>query len=182
MELNQDIGLNRYPLVTHVKSIDIIFVSSLSECQMLRSLSKLDLPQVLNIEILTQIAPWSAETFERCLEAGFRGWVIEQNERILGFIIVSFQSGESHILNLCVHPDYQCKGHGQQLIEEALFRAKAQKMSTAFLEVRRSNYKAIALYEKMGFVQIGERKQYYPALNGREDALMFAKDLGVDEH
>ena len=144
---------------------------------MLRLLYKADLPQVLVIEELTQLAPWSAETFERCWEAGFHGWVVESDDKIIGFIIVSFQAGETHILNLCIHPDYQRKGLGQQLMQQVLIRARFQHMSTAFLEVRRSNLKAIQLYEKMGFVQIGERKHYYPAENGREDALIFAMDL-----
>jgi ribosomal-protein-alanine N-acetyltransferase len=146
---------------------------------MLRLFNKTDLQDILRIEELGQVAPWTADIFERCWDAGYRGWVIEKEARVVGFIVVSFQAGEAHILNLGVHPDFQRQGHAEELLKQVLVRAKAQNVSTAFLEVRRSNVKAIALYEKMDFVQIGERKQYYPALKGREDALTFAKDLTI---
>jgi ribosomal-protein-alanine N-acetyltransferase len=146
---------------------------------MLRILHEDDFPQLLIIERLTQAAPWTLEVFERCLQVGYLGWVIEENKRIWGFVLLSLQVGEGHILNICVHPDFQRQGVGQELIEHALGIAKAKGAAMVFLEVRRSNKGAIALYEKMDFVQIGERKAYYPLASGREDALVFAKDLGV---
>jgi ribosomal-protein-alanine N-acetyltransferase len=146
---------------------------------MLRLFNKTDLRDILYIEEVGQIAPWTADIFERCWEAGYRGWVIEKDAKVVGFIVVSFQAGEAHILNLGVHPDFQRQGYAYQLLEQVLVRAKAQDISTAFLEVRRSNVKAIALYEKMDFIQVGERKGYYPGVKGREDALTFAKDLSV---
>lgn len=146
---------------------------------MLRQQTETDLPQILIIESLTQIAPWTTETFERCWQAGYPGWIIEQDKKIIGFIIATFNVGETHILNLCVHPDYQRKGFGKELLLHVLKEAKTRGVGIAFLEVRRSNRNAIALYQKMHFIQVAERKNYYPSTHGREDALVFAKDLGI---
>jgi ribosomal-protein-alanine N-acetyltransferase len=146
---------------------------------MLRNISLSDLPQLLLIEQLTQFSPWTAEIFERCLQAHYEGWVWEIDDKIAGFIISAQQVGENHILNIGVHPDYQRQGIGQTLVAYVLETAKKKASHISFLEVRRSNTKAIALYEKVGFVQIGERKNYYVAFQGREDALIFAKDLTV---
>jgi ribosomal-protein-alanine N-acetyltransferase len=146
----------------------------------LRKMTLLDIPQLLIVEEATQLSPWTEDVFAHCLQSGFLGWVLEDNFRILGFIISSLQAGESHILNLCVDVPFQRKGLGQQLLNHALDYAKTKDAMIAYLEVRRSNAHAIALYEKLGFVQISERKGYYPAMSGREDALVFAKDLRVE--
>ena len=137
------------------------------------------LPQLVIIEALGQLAPWPFDVFKRCLLAGyaFLGWVNE--DQVIGFIIYSFSVGECHILNLCVHPDYQGLGVGKNLLVHALTVAHETGAEIAFLEVRCSNHRAIALYQAMGFNQIGERKGYYPRGEGREDALVFAKDLSV---
>lgn len=146
---------------------------------MLRALTKEDLSELVSIEAATQISPWSEEVFKRCQEVGSIGWVAEQSGQVIGFIIVMFQAPDAHILNLCVHPDYQHQGIGQQLLEKALNTAKEQGIGVAYLEVRISNRKAINLYKKMGFSQVGERKDYYTdqTQTGHENALVFAKDL-----
>lgn len=146
---------------------------------MLRSIHEKDIPKVLAIELVTQPMPWSDEAFVRCFQAGYHGWVVEVDQDVMGFIILSSQAGESHILNLCVHPNHQHQGHGRSLMVHALTEAKRMGAGMIFLEVRRSNEHAIALYDQLGFVQIGERTDYYPLPKGREDALVFAKDLGV---
>ena len=136
--------------------------------------------RLIAIELAAQIAPWSEEIFQRCFKMEYDCWVIEENNQVIAFVIMSSAiTKESHILNLCVDPLYQRKGHGEALLKYAISQAKSDGMGIAYLEVRRSNYHAILLYHKLGFIQIGERKDYYPAKNGREDALIFAKDLGV---
>lgn len=147
---------------------------------MLRILHETDLPDLLIIENLTQLAPWSSDVFDRCWRAGYTGWVIEIENKVIGFILASMHAGETHILNLCVHPDFQHQGHGRKLLTHAVGVAKERTHGIAFLEVRRSNLHAIDLYKKEGFIQIGERMSYYPMHQGvKEDALVFAKDLGV---
>lgn len=147
---------------------------------MLREIDKKDLPELIEIENLTQIAPWTMDTFLHCLRAHYLGWVVERENVTVGFIFVTQEAGECHILNVCVHPDFQNQGIGRQLIDYALLDAGKKGAHFAFLEVRRSNLKAISLYKAMGFNQISERKNYYPHPNGREDALVFAKALGIE--
>jgi [ribosomal protein S18]-alanine N-acetyltransferase len=144
---------------------------------MLRTLFKTDLEQALAIENSVHVVPWTADTFKMCFESGYFGWVIELDKEIMGFIIVSLRAEECHILNLCVARDYQHQGWGRQLLDYALKHARHQGIGIAYLEVRRSNTRAISLYKKMKFHLIGVRKDYYPAVSGNEDALIFAKSL-----
>ena len=145
---------------------------------MLRAITTSDISQLLAIEVATQMAPWSEEIFRKCFQVDSRGWVIEQaNGKITGFILVLVQTGECHILNLGVEPGQQRQGHGYKLLSHALTAAKQQGVEIAYLEVRRSNEHAIALYKKMDFKKIGERKSYYSAAEEREDAWVFAKVL-----
>lgn len=146
---------------------------------LIRVFSDTDLADLLAIEQLTQPFPWSEDIFVRCWKVGYLGWVAEIEGKVVAFVLMSIQVGEGHILNLCVHPDYQRRGIGGQLVDHALNIAKEKGAGMGFLEVRRSNISAIALYHKLGFVQISDRKNYYPAQDGREDALVFAKDLLV---
>ncbi len=144
---------------------------------MLRKYHANDLPRLLEIENEVQLSPWPPEVFKQTLARDNTCWVIEKDQQVAAFIIISAITGEIHILNLCVSRADQRSGYGQQLLRYVLQQAVQEKCLFAYLEVRRSNQAAIALYEKMDFVQIGERRGYYPAVNGREDALIFAKDL-----
>lgn len=143
----------------------------------LRRLVRADTNKVLAIEQQVHVSPWSLETFKACFDAGYDGWVFEAEGRVIGFILVSVRAGESHILNICVARQYQRKGWGRKLLEEALTHARRHGIAIAYLEVRRSNSGAIKMYQNMGFQLIGERKNYYPTVSGQEDALVFAKDL-----
>lgn len=142
-------------------------------------LSESDLSHVLRIEESAQFSPWSDDVFRRCFESGYFFWGLGEAEKLMGFIIYSLQVGECHILNLCVHSDHQGRGIGRSLLSYGLDQARQQGAGSVYLEVRRSNAVAICLYKSVGFVQVGERKGYYPHENGREDALIFGKDLGV---
>jgi len=146
---------------------------------MIREMRIGDLDRVLEIERLTQEAPWSPEIFRRCIEMTYKSYVVEENQNIVGFIILSFEVGEGHILNLAVHPEFQKKGYGQGLLTTILDVATSAGAQIIYLEVRPSNLKAIALYNKLEFNQVTTRKNYYPSKVGqREDALIFAKVLG----
>ena len=79
-------------------------------------------------------------------------------------------------MNLCVDPTAQRLGAGRKMLEHMIKRVRS-KAETVFLEVRPSNIKAIRLYNSLGFNEIGIRKGYYPAKNGREDAVMLALEL-----
>ena len=144
---------------------------------MFRKMVKTDLAQLLMIEQSVQGAPWTEETFQTCFTLEFDGWVTEHDHRIVGYIVMSLRPDECHILNLCVAREYQRQGLGRRLLEFGLEEARNRKMGIAYLEVRRSNSRAIALYRKMKFLLIGERKDYYQTVSGPEDALIFAMSL-----
>lgn len=146
---------------------------------MIRNLHPSDIPQVLRIEKSVHVAPWTEQTFIACFQAGYTGWLLEIENKVAGFVIVAFAPDECHILNLCVDYSFQRQGQGKKLLEHALQHAAKQGKGIAWLEVRRSNTRAIALYQKMKFNLIGERKGYYPTVAGDEDALIFAIHLPV---
>ena len=148
---------------------------------MLRTLFKSDIDQLLAIESAAHVAPWTEETFKICFQTGYMGWGLEVDKKIIGYIFVSFQMDECHILNVVVALAHQRQGWGRKLMEYAISRAKQRGSGIAYLEVRRSNTRAISLYRKMDFHLIGERKAYYPTHTDPEDALIFAKNLREEE-
>lgn len=147
----------------------------------IRPITPKDAPTLLALEESTQPLPWSLEAFEKCIAIGFPGWIIFQGNVAIGFIMVSIGAQECHILNICVHPHYQGKKFGKTLLTHALLWAKRHAVDMVYLEVRRSNHRAIQLYRKSHFKEIGERKNYYPLVSGYEDAIVFARDIGVED-
>jgi len=142
----------------------------------LRKMTVSDLPHVLEIERKNYQFPWEEDIFIDCFKAGYSCWVCEDLNKILGYSLLSMAVGEAHILNISVDPDEQNQGIGRRMLKN-LINVATGKAETIFLEVRPSNSIALALYENVGFNQIGIRKAYYPAENGREDAIMLAMQL-----
>lgn len=137
-----------------------------------------DLPQVMQVELEAYPHPWSEKNFQDCISNNFYScWVFEQDNTIIGYVVISAAAGEAHVLNLCVSPEQQGKGWGRKLLEEAEWIARQHQAETCFLEVRPSNIAGINLYASVGYNEIGLRKNYYPADKGREDAIVMAKTL-----
>jgi ribosomal-protein-alanine N-acetyltransferase len=85
---------------------------------------------------------------------------------------------EATVLNLCISPDERKQGLGGKFMRHIIETAQDRKAESVFLEVRPSNTAAVALYESLGFNEIGMRPGYYKTENGeREDALMMAYTL-----
>ncbi len=143
----------------------------------LRTMEQEDLEQVMDIEELCYSHPWTHGIFSDCLRVGYCCWVMELDGDIIGYGVMSVAAGEAHILNICILPDFQGRGLGRKILVRLLTLAKDHKVDTVFLEVRISNRVAQVLYESEGFNEIGQRHGYYPADNGREDALLFARVL-----
>ncbi len=137
-----------------------------------------DLPKVLKIEAKNYNYPWSENIFLDCLRApNYTCWVCEEmDNKVIGYCIISIAVGEAHVMNLCVDPDAQGLGAGRKMLENMIEYIRP-KVQTVFLEVRPSNYKAIRLYQSLGFNEIGIRKDYYPSEKGREDAVMLALEI-----
>lgn len=141
---------------------------------LLRPMLADDLDEVVPMEALAHAWPWTPGIFSDSLVSGYNCWVFEENERVIAYGIVQIVVGEAHLLNITVDPARQGEGLGRQLLNELIAIARP-KAETMFLEVRPSNTRAVALYNAMGFNEIGLRKNYYPAPGGgREHALMMA--------
>jgi [ribosomal protein S18]-alanine N-acetyltransferase len=136
-----------------------------------------DLDHVVKNEEMSYQNPWSKRIFLDCLRAGYECWVLATRDRILAHGVLSVALGESHLLTLCVHPKARRKSYGRRMLTHMLREARKRGADTCFLEVRPSNESARALYYSMGFVQVGERRQYYPSERGttfKEDALILS--------
>lgn len=147
----------------------------------IRAMTHEDLPLVSDIERRSYEFPWSHGVFRDCLLAGYQCVVIERDESVAGYGILSIAAGEAHILNLCVDPNYRSYGYGERLLDEILLIARSADVRQIFLEVRPSNRTALALYKKKGFHQVANRPAYYQASEGREDAAVLAKKLIIDD-
>lgn len=136
-----------------------------------------ELPAVAALEASLQVFPWSAGNFADSLAAGHSAWVLRQGGELLGFSVFMQVLDEAHLLNIGVGAAHQGLGHGARLLRHVMECARLAGAGKLFLEVRPSNERAVALYRHFGFRQIGLRKAYYPAAIGREDALIFDKEL-----
>jgi [ribosomal protein S18]-alanine N-acetyltransferase len=137
---------------------------------LIRSMRTTDIADVVAIERASYQFPWSEGIFRDCLRVGYVCRVVTVSRQVMAYGVMSFGAGEAHILNLCVSEGYRCRGVGKRLLSSLVERATAAGMAEAFLEVRPSNTAAIRLYLSMGFEQVGMRRGYYQAVNGREDA------------
>lgn len=121
--------------------------------------------------------PWSRGNFVDALSAGYGCWVVREDDRPLAYGVVLFVLDEAHLLNISVIADAQGRGLGSTLMRYLFVRARENGAASFFLEVRPSNKAARALYDREGFVEIGRRKGYYPAAQGREDAIVMKVGL-----
>ena len=144
----------------------------------IRPMMELDLADVAAIEQKSYAFPWSENIFRDCLRVGYTCRALDLSGRIIGYGVMSVGAGEAHILNVCVRNEFRNLGFGRRLLEHLLERATAAGVAEAFLEVRPSNLAAIRLYQKLGFEQIGIRRGYYQAPDGREDAIVLKRELG----
>lgn len=136
------------------------------------------LPQILAIEHAAYEFPWTEGIFADCLKVGYSAWTVQSADgEVLAYAVMSLAAGEAHILNLCVAPSRQRCGLAGFLMRHLLMLARAGGAGLMLLEVRRSNLAAQALYAGFGFRELGLRKAYYPAREGREDAYVLGLDL-----
>ena len=144
---------------------------------LIRPMMEIDLPEVAAVELRSYAFPWSENIFRDCLRVGYTCRALDLAGRVIGYGVMSVGAGEAHILNVCVRDEFRNLGFGRRLLEHLLERAAAAGVAEAFLEVRPSNLAAIRLYQRLGFEQIGIRRGYYQAPDGREDAIVLKLDL-----
>ncbi len=121
--------------------------------------------------------PWTRGNFLDSLNSGHTVLLAREEGRLAGYAVMMQVLDEAHLLNISVLPELQGGGRGTALLGHLFATAKDQGATRMFLEVRPSNLAGQRLYLRHGFLEIGRRKAYYPALEGREDAIVMARDL-----
>ena len=122
--------------------------------------------------------PWSENSVASELENPLSLWLIaEEDGAVCGYVGSQTVLDETDMMNIAVHPDCRRKGIAAALITELVSRLKARGSRVLRLEVRESNFSAIALYKAMGFTQLGLRKNYYR--NPKENALILGKEWEI---
>jgi len=128
-------------------------------------------------ESLCYPLPWSDENLRGCLEGDYQCFVLQLKSRIIGHMIVQKVLDEIHLHNVCVLPEFQGFGVGHFWLEQLHLYAKQHLVKSIILEVRLSNQIAKSLYLKNGYREIGLRKDYYPTVGGREDAMVMKAQI-----
>lgn len=144
----------------------------------MRPMEDVDLDAVMTIETAIFPYPWSHGNFSDSLKAGYSAWVCHDGLDLVGYAVFMVVLDEAHLLNISVAAARQGEGVGARLLRWVMERARRAGARRLLLEVRPSNAPALKLYEHFGFVRIGVRRGYYPAPQGREDALVLTRELG----
>ncbi len=143
-----------------------------------REMQQHDIAEVVAIEQAANQHPWSMKNFKDCLKAGHKAWVfVDDQQELIGYTIVQQVVDEVHLLNICVKPSLQGQGIGRKILDHVIDFANSVSSVLIVLEVRRSNDRAQQLYSQAGFNEMSVRKDYYPAKQGREDAILMGMDL-----
>ena len=140
-------------------------------------MTEADLPLVREIEEGIYAFPWTPGNFQDSLRAGYSCWVYRDGGELIGYAVLMLAAGEAHLLNLSVAAYAQRRGHGRTLLSNVAGVARKYGAKVLFLEVRPSNEVGQRLYAGYGFKQVGVRRSYYPARQGREDALVLSLSL-----
>ena len=133
-----------------------------------------DVDEVHALECSVFPHPWSRTNFTDSLASGYDAWTVRDADGALaGYYLLMYAVDEAHLLDVAVAGPRQRQGLGHYLLDRIGARAKEQGMESILLEVRPSNERALAVYHRYGYREIGRRKGYYPAHAGlREDAIV----------
>ena len=133
---------------------------------------------VAELEKICFSDPWSENSVASELKNKLALWLVAEDEgKVAGYIGSQTCGDESDVMNVAVHPDFRRRGIAEALVSALVEELKAIESRCLTLEVRASNAPAISLYEKLGFGEIGRRKNYYR--NPREDALIMRKEWEI---
>lgn len=138
-----------------------------------------DLQEVQAIEDTVYPHPWTSGNFVDSLHTGYDSWVVRDAAgALVGYFLIMFAVDEAHLLNITVRGDLHGCGIGRLLLDRVAAIARERAMTSVLLEVRPSNLRALHVYRRYGFSEIGRRKNYYPAAgNTREDAIVMRMEL-----
>jgi ribosomal-protein-alanine N-acetyltransferase len=138
-----------------------------------------DLDDVACMESTLYDFPWTRVNFADSLVAGYCCRVLCLDGVLAAYAVMMCVLDEAHLLNVSVARDRQRQGLGRKMLDHLAREAVEYGAERMFLEVRPSNAAARAMYDAAAFQPIGRRPRYYPALDGREDALVMSAELGA---
>ena len=131
--------------------------------------------QVAQLEMLCFADPWSESSITSELNNPLSLWLVaEEDGCVLGYIGSQTVMGEADMMNVAVHPEYRRRGIAQALVNGLIDALRCNDVTSLTLEVRATNEPAKRMYEKLGFQQVGVRKNYYR--HPREDALILRQE------
>lgn len=137
-----------------------------------RRMTSADVDAVIAIEDTIYPHPWTCGNFRDSLAAGYQCWIVECAGERVGYTVVMIAAEEAHLLNLSVAAPWQRRGIGREILNFVMKLARDYGAKKILLEVRPSNGAAHSLYAAAGFSEIALRRGYYPAGEGREDAVV----------
>jgi ribosomal-protein-alanine N-acetyltransferase len=148
------------------------------EAEAYAPMTAVDLDDVARVEAKIYPFPWTHGNFADSLRSGYSCWVLRDRVgHLQAYAVVMLALDEAHLLNLSVARESQGTGLGWRTLEWVAQVARGHGARTMLLEVRPSNPAAVRLYERYGFGHIGVRRGYYPAADGREDAIVMRVSL-----
>ena len=127
---------------------------------------------VLQVERQAYEFPWTQGNFNDSLNAGHQAQLLCAGAELLGYFVAMKGFEEVHLLNLTVAPRHQRQGWAHVMLDALAIWSRGQGADWLWLEVRPRNLRAIDLYERYGFRRVGERKDYYPAAQGRRESAL----------
>jgi ribosomal-protein-alanine N-acetyltransferase len=140
-----------------------------------------DVDAVAAIEATAYSFPWTRGNFIDSLAVGYAAELLEADAGLAGYFVAMAGVDELHLLNITVAPAWQGQGLGSLLLGRVQDLARRLHLPRLLLEVRGSNTRARGLYLRRGFVEVGLRRGYYPAAQGREDALVMSLQLDLQD-
>lgn len=141
-----------------------------------RKMELADVEQVYQLEARLFSPPWSRKAFTTEITDNEYTLpiVLLHDDRLIGYMVLYMVAEEAHLANIAVAPEYQGHGLGKWMLQQAVQQSLTNRCEMMYLEVRVSNSRAIDLYKKAGFVELGIRKRYY---EDKEDALLMGLAL-----
>jgi [ribosomal protein S18]-alanine N-acetyltransferase len=136
-----------------------------------------DIDAVVEAERRIYAFPWTRGNFVDSLKAGHSVWICREGGDMVGYAAMMTAVDEAHLLNLSILPEQQRRGLGSEFLSHLMGLARVYGATRMLLEVRPGNASGIALYRRFLFSEIGRRRGYYQAENGREDAIVMAREL-----
>lgn len=140
------------------------------------------LEAVVRVEKTAYDHPWTTGNFTDSLNAGYQAQLLTggnpPDAELLGYFVAMKGVDEVHLLNITVAPEHQRQGWARIMLDALAIWSRAQGAQWLWLEVRVSNTRAKAIYERYGFRHVGTRRNYYPAsASVREDAVVMSYAL-----